>query len=153
MKDISNHKKDIEEWIQRIGIVQNTKHPICPYAKKAKYWIYPYEDRLSLQLRAGFFDHRYDLFICLPTNQYITVDEAKYYEYNCNLHAKDTITLLDHPDDPGYIDGVCTSNGKYVIFLIQDKKGLVDARKHLHKTSYYDSWSKEYYEKIVGNNK
>lgn len=152
MKDISNHKKDIEEWIQRIGIVQDSGHPICPFAKKAKYWIYPYEDRLSLQMRAGFFDHRFDLFICLPTNQYITVEDAKYYEYNCNLTAKDTITLLDHPADPGYIDGVCTSNGKYVIFLIQDKKGLLDARKHLRKTSYYDNWSDDYYEKIVGTN-
>ena len=45
----------------------------------------------------------------LPTNQYMTVDEAKYNESNNNRVAKDTITLLDHPKDPGYIDGVYTS--------------------------------------------
>jgi len=150
VKDISNHRKDIEQWIQRLTTIQNSGHPICPFAKKAKYWIYPYEDRLSLQMRAGFYDHRFDLFICLPTNQYISVEDAKYYEYNCNLHAKDTITLLDHPDDPGYIDGVCTGNSKYVIFLIQSKKGLLDARSLLRKSSYYDNWSIDYYEKIVG---
>ena len=152
MKDISNHKNDIEQWIERLTTTQKSGHPICPFAKKAKYWIYPYEDRLSLHLRAGFYDHRFDLFICLPTDQYMTVEQAKYLESNCNRHAKDTITLLDHPDDPGYIDDICTSNGKYVIFLIQSKKGLLDARSLLRKSSYYNNWSDDYYKKIVGTN-
>ena len=152
MKDISNHKNDIEQWIERITTPQKSGHPICPFAKKAKYWIYPYEDMLSLQLRAGFYDHRFDLFICLPTDQYMTVEQAKYLESNCNRHAKDSITLLDHPDDPGYIDDICTSNGKYVIFLIQSKKGLLDARSLLRKSNYYNNWSDDYYKKIVGTN-
>ena len=152
MKDISNHKKDIEQWIERIATTQKSGHPICPFAKKAKYWIYSYEDRASLQLKASFYDHSFDLYVCLPTDQYMTVEQAKYLESNCNRYSKDTITLLDHPDDPGYIDNICTSNGKYVIFLIQSKKGLLDARSLLRKSSYYDNWSDDYYEKIVGTN-
>lgn len=152
MKNISNHKKDIEQWVERIATTQKSGHPICPFAKKAKYWIYSYEDRASLQLKASFYDHSFDLYVCLPTDQYMTVEQAKYLESNCNRYSKDTITLLDHPDDPGYIDNICTSNGKYVIFLIQSKKGLLDARSLLRKSSYYDNWSDDYYEKIVGTN-
>ena len=152
MKDTSNHKKDIEQWIERLAITQKSGHPICPFAKKAKYWIYPYEDRASLQLKASFYDHSFDLYLCLPTDQYMTVEQAKYLESNCNRYSKDTITLLDHPNDPGYIDNICTSNGKYVIFLIQSKKGLLDARSLLRKSSYYDNWSDDYYEKIIGTN-
>ena len=152
MKNISNHKKDIEQWVERIATTQKSGHPICPFAKKAKYWIYSYEDRASLQLKASFYDHSFDLYLCLPTDQYMTVEQAKYLESNCNRYSKDTITFLDHPDDPGYIDNICTSNGKYVIFLIQSKKGLLDARSLLRKSSYYDNWSDDYYEKIVGTN-
>lgn len=152
MKNISNCEDDIKDWINRISKVQRTGHSICPYARKAKYWVYKYEDRLSLELKASFFDNNFDLYVCLPTNQYMTVEEAKHIEANCNRLAKNTITLLDHPDDPGYIDNVYTGNGKYVIFLIQSKKGLIDARKKLLETTYYDSWDKKYYEKIVGDN-
>ena len=80
----------------------------------------------------------------------MNLEDAKYLEANCNRLGKDTITLLDHPADPGYIDGINTSNGKYVIFLIQSKKGLLDARNLLRKSSYYNNWSDDYYEKIVG---
>ena len=48
MKDISNHKNDIEQWIERLTTPQKSGHPICPFAKKAKYWIYPYEDSVVI---------------------------------------------------------------------------------------------------------
>jgi hypothetical protein len=153
VKDISNCENDIKEWINRISKVQKTGHSICPFARKAKYWVYKYEDRLSLELKASFFDDNFDLYVCLPTNQYMTVEEAKYIEENCNRTAKETITLLDHPDDPGYIDNIYTGNGKYVIFLIQKKTDLLIAREQLHKSSYYDSWDSEYYNKILGKTK
>lgn len=149
MKNIYN--EHVYEWIKRISIQDDNKHPICPFAKNAKYGISPYDDKQSLLYKAGFFDHSFDLYLCFPTDQFMSVEKAKQIEYECNLIAKDTITLLDHPKDPGYIDGVCTSNGNYVIFLIQSKKGLLDARKLLRKTSYYDNWDSSYYEKIVGN--
>lgn len=149
MKIISDH---VDSWIDRLTKIQKSGHPICPFAKKAKYWVYPYEDRASLGLKASFYDSSFDLYVCLPTNQFMSLEDAKYLEANCNRLGKDTITLLDHPDDPGYIDGICTSNGKYVIFLIQSKKGLLDARSLLRKSSYYDNWSEDYYEKIVGTN-
>lgn len=149
MKNISNCENDIKDWIKRITLVQKNKHPICPYARKAKYWVYKHEDRISLELKASYFDNSFDLYVCLPTNQYMTVEEAKYLEHNCNRVGKNTITLLDHPDDPGFIDNTYTGNGKYVIFLIQKKTHLLNARKQLHNTNYYENWSENYYKKIV----
>ena len=59
--------------------------------------------------------------------------------------------MLDHPEDPGFIEDINTGNGKYIIYLIQNKNSLLAARKILLKTDYYDKWSAEYYERIVIN--
>jgi hypothetical protein len=88
-------------------------------------------------------------YLCLPTDQYMSVERAKQIEKEINMVSTDTITLLDHPKDPGFINGACTGNKKYIIFFIQSKKGLQDARNNLLKTSYYDSWDHDYYEKIT----
>lgn len=146
MKNIYDH---IDQWISRISKVQSYGHSICPYAKKAKYCIFTNEDALSLKIKATCFDNRYDLYICLPTDQFMSVEEAERLEKEINKISKNTITLLDHFKNPGFIDEFNTCNQKYVIFLIQNKKKLLDAREQLHLTSYYDNWSDEYYKKIT----
>ena len=128
--------EDIEKWITKITKPQTSNFPIRPYASKAKYWIYPYEDRASLQLKACFFDSNFDIYICLPTNQFMSVEEANIIAENCNRIAKDTITLVDHPKDPGFIGDTYTGNGKYVVFLIQKKKDLIKARRNLKTKGY-----------------
>ena len=45
-------------WVDKVIIGEN----LCPFAKKAKYWVYPYEDRASLGLKASFYDSSFDLF-------------------------------------------------------------------------------------------
>ena len=145
--------KDISDWIERISKVQKYGHPICPYAKKAKYLICENEDYKSIELKACFWTTDYDILVCIPTDKYMSVERAKQIEWNCNRLAKDTITLLDHPKDPGYIDGVFTGNGKHIVFLIQPKKDILIARKHLRSTSYYNNWSDEYYKKITNHDK
>lgn len=142
---------DIEKWINRITTPIDG-YQICPYAKKAKYLIFEHEDMLSMQMKAAFYNYTEDLIICIPTDKYMTVDRAKYIEYNINKTASNTVVLLDHPEDPGYIDGVCTGNGKHIVFLIQPKKELLEAREHLKTTSYYDKWTEEYKNKIWQNN-
>lgn len=146
MKSISDH---VEDWITRLSKVQQNGHPICPYAKKAKYQLFTNEDKMSMQLKASFYDHSFDLYLCLPTDQYMSIERAEQIERELNTIAKDTIVLLDHPKNPGFINGVCTGNKKYIIFFIQSKKGLQDARNNLLKSSYYNSWDHDYYEKIT----
>jgi hypothetical protein len=143
----------VKEWILRISKVQKNKHPICPFAKRAKYLICEEEDKLSMENKAKNFDVAYDIYICFPSNQSMSVNEAKSLEKYLNTVSKSTITLLDHYKDPGFIDSVYTGNGKKVVFLIQNKEELLKARKSLHSTNYYDSWDKEYYKKITETGK
>ena len=83
----------------------------------------------------------------------MSVEDALSIEQSCNFIAKNTITLLDHPDDPGFIDAEYTRNGKHILFLIQSKKDLQKARKHLKSTTYYDRWTNEYYKEVLGEEK
>ena len=148
MKD--TYKLIVDKWIQKITKIQSSGHPICPYARTARYQVFPYEDQLSMQVKALNFDSKnYDLYICFPTDQWMTVEKAEYIEANLNRMSEDTIILMDHWKNPGFIDGVNTSNEQYVLFLIQDIKGLLKARDHLKSTSYYDNWTEEYYKKIT----
>ena len=149
---MSDIYKDVKKWIKRITTPKDG-YQICPYARKAKYKIYTSEDRMSIIQHATFWTDEYDLIICRPTNWWMTVQDALAIESSCNRIANNTITLLDHPQDPGYIDGEYTGNGKHILFLIQSKKDLQEARKHLKSTTYYDRWTNDYYREVVGEEK
>lgn len=148
MKD--TYKTLVDKWIEKISRVQSYGHPICPYAKKARYHIFEHEDYLSMQVKALNFDSKnYDLYVCFPTDQWMTLEKAKYLEDSLNKMSDDTVVLLDHWKNPGFIAGLNTSNEKYIVFLIQDKAGLLKARDYLHTTTYYDNWPEDYYNKIT----
>lgn len=149
---MSNISKDVEEWIERITTPHNG-YQICPYARKAKYRIFTNQDRLTIQRHAIKWTGNYDLVICKTMDLRMPLYDAKAIVELCNSTAKDTITLLDHPIDPGFINKKYTGNGKHILFLIQSKKDLQEARAHLKTTSYYDLWTKQYYEEIVGEKK
>jgi hypothetical protein len=48
-----------------------------------------------------------------------------------------------------FIGGVQTNNGKHNLILAQPKEKLRKFREILKKTSYYDFWSKDYYDEIM----
>lgn len=146
---MKNIYKDIEAWINKISKVQKSGQSICPYASKAKFKIFTEQTIFSLSKLVKNFDTEYDLYICIYHDSNIPYHGAEYWETWLNHISNNTITLLDHHKNPGYIDGVNTGNEKYVIYLIQNKESLLEARKHLHTTNYYNNWSKEYYEKIT----
>lgn len=145
------YKSVVDNWIAKITKIQrDSGHPICPYAKKARYAVFEHEDYLSMQVKALNFDSKnFDLYICFPTDQWMTLEKAEYLEADLNRMSDDTVVLLDHWKNPGFIGGVNTGNERHVVFLIQDKNGLIKARNHLHTTTYYDNWSEEYYNKIT----
>ena len=58
--------------------------------------------------------------------------------------------LLDHYKVRGFIENNSTCNdSELIVFLLQNKKKLMAARKYLHTTNYYDNWSAEYYKEVV----
>jgi len=63
------------------------------------------------------------------------------------MHS-DFVFLPDHPHKKTYINGVETGNGHLPLIMIQDKKELINARRTLEKTDYYDKWDKNYLSEI-----
>ena len=143
----NTYENHINNWIKKISApVDNYK--ICPFASSARYII---ENGTKSELYAAIKQNidKIDLIVFIY-EEYIDVNSAKELEIYANNHSEH-IVMLDHPQDPGFIDNRYTGNGKYVIFLIQNRASLLAARKTLLKTSYYDKWSVEYYERIVIN--
>lgn len=57
----------------------------------------------------------------------------------------------DCRDEPSFINGVQTNNGKYNLILYQNKQFLRKMRENLAKTEYYDLWDQEYLRIILGD--
>jgi hypothetical protein len=141
----SIYNEHINDWIDKItSSVDGYK--ICPFASSARYVI---EKGTKSDLYKAIQSDisKLDLVVFIYEND-ITVKEAKELEEETNS-ISEHIVMLDHPQDPGFIGDLNTGNGKYIIYLIQNKNSLLAARKTLLKTSYYDNWSTEYYERVV----
>ena len=141
----STYNKHINTWIDKITTpVEGYK--ICPFASSARYVIEKgTKSDLYKAIQADI--SKLDLVVFIY-EEVITVQEAKELEEETNS-ISEHIVMLDHPQDPGFISDLNTGNGKYIIYLIQNKNSLLAARKTLLKTSYYDNWSTEYYERVV----
>ena len=141
----SIYNKHINTWIDKITTpVEGYK--ICPFASSARYVIEKgTKSDLYKAIQADI--SKLDLVVFIY-EEVITVQEAKELEEETNS-ISEHIVMLDHPQDPGFIGDLNTGNGKYIIYLIQNKNSLLAARKTLLKTSYYDNWSTEYYERVV----
>ena len=141
----SIYNEHINTWIDKITTpVEGYK--ICPFASSARYVIEKgTKSDLYKAIQADI--SKLDLVVFIY-EEVITVQEAKELEEETN-NISEHIVMLDHPQDPGFIGDLNTGNGRYVIYLIQNKNSLLAARKTLLKTSYYDNWSTEYYERVV----
>jgi hypothetical protein len=63
--------------------------------------------------------------------------------------SKNFVLLEDHKDIEERIENVVFNNGKYNLILAQRKDKLKEASDKLHKTKYYENWSKDYYDQVV----
>lgn len=135
--------KSIENWINRLD-----RYGICPFAKKSKRLII--EGNISnLEQCINSWDNTYEIIIFVY-NSYVNVDYAEAVEKRLNNIRADVLVLLDHFEFPGYIEenSTCNDSG-HIVYLLQNKKKLMAARKYLHTTNYYDNWTAEYYEQVV----
>ena len=144
---MDTYKNTIDSWISNIT-TPIAGYKICPFADKARYIIKSGKDIELFKLSKLPIDNL-DLLVFIYEVK-IPIEKAKELEIIANKNSEHII-MLDHPDDPGFIDNMPTGNGKYIIFLIQNRASLLSARKTLLKTNYYSKWSSEYYERIVTN--
>jgi hypothetical protein len=62
----------------------------------------------------------------------------------------DFIFLDDHVENEERMNDIVFNNGKYNVLFLQRKSKLDLATKKLEKLGYYQNWTKEYYDEVVG---
>jgi hypothetical protein len=153
-------EKDLIEWVKKVSEKKNELggFSICPFAKKAM------EDNKVFLSYIGFEAESYILRYVESTPDFelivfynlignLTDEDLKNIITKLQAKRNDLIFLKDHPDNPGIINGVNTSNDKYPVILVQTRKSLERAREKLSETKYYDYWSEEYKNEILNYGK
>ena len=62
----------------------------------------------------------------------------------------DIIVLEDHPDDLELVNNVRMNQGQYILVLCQQFSKVQSASFNLKDQGYYNLWSKDYYDLVVG---
>jgi hypothetical protein len=136
--------KDIQDWILSLTKPKRElgRFATCPYAQFAKYQI----ETRSISDLAPLEGVEVAIFVLEDS---LTLEDLTEACRALNEAYPDYIFLDDHKDDPSFINGVQTNNGKYNLILCQNKEKLMKARKSLHETRYYSYWDETLYNKIV----
>jgi hypothetical protein len=136
----------IHEWIQEIS-----KHrpelggfSICPYVSSSKTSIVeisiddivpePGHDVIIFIVEDFWRPHQVQNWVSYYNEKF------PYYKFFGDCASKDT-----------FINEVKTNNRKFNLILCQSKIKLSKIRKELLKTEYYDYWSEEYLQEILGD--
>ena len=150
-------EKDIIEWVKRVSKKRDELggFAICPFARKALkekkiYWSFiGYEPAAYISRYMEMMNEDYEVVLFYNLKKNLTNEDCIELINNLNKKFPNIVFLKDHPDNPGFINGVNTSNGEYPVIIAQPKGKLIDARLALEKTKYYDVWSEEYKKEIL----
>lgn len=140
MNLLSEVRKDIDEWIDRITAPRKELggNSICQYASRQ----YTLSDGFNIPEKIN------SVHICL-INKTVKLGELKRICNKLNKHYQELVFLPDHKRSRTNINGIETGNGKHNLVLIQPKRKLTESRKVLAKTDYYTYWSKKYLKEIL----
>ena len=153
-------EKDLINWIQRISEKKDELggFNICPFAKKALddkkvFWSYIGQECEAYILRYIEATPDFEVIVFYNLKKNLKDDDLKSIIAGLQSKRNDMIFLKDHPDNPGNINGINTSNNEYPTILVQPRVKLEEARDKLMKTNYYDYWSEEYKKEILNYGK
>jgi len=158
--NIEQVKKDIYTWMETFLEKPNPSidnWAPCPFARRARI-----ENKVSIVLGTdiesdltglcGTWTDNYDMVIhAYPLGKYTAEETAvlvKKLNYDL-LMPNDILSLDDHPDDPEAVNGILMNQGQYILIMTQRASNLSKASKELKAKGYYDSWPKEYYNRVV----
>lgn len=135
--------KDIREWIVSLSAVRNELggFSVCPFAHTASFTVI--ECSLSDIEPVNGFD------VAIFVVGEVSLENLLRTCEELNQKFSEYIFLDDHISEPTYLNGVQTNNGKYNLIIAQKKDKLEKARENLHKTTYYEYWAEEMYNRIV----
>ena len=150
-------EKNIIDWVNDISKSRKELggFAVCPFAKKAMndkkvFWSYIGPEPEAYILRYIEATPDFEVIVFFNLGKSLTDDDLKSIISKLQAKRNDMIFLKDHPDNPGFISGVNTSNGEYPAVLVQPRAKLVEAREKLLRTDYYNYWSDEYKQEILG---
>ena len=153
-------EKDLINWVKRISEKKDELggFSVCPFAKKALeekkvFWSYIGEECEAYILRYIEMTPDFEVIVFYNLKKNLTDENLKSIISSLQSKRNDMIFLKDHPDNPGFINGVNTSNGEYPTILVQPRDKLDEARSKLMKTKYYDYWSEDYKKEILNYGK
>jgi predicted MPP superfamily phosphohydrolase len=142
----SQIENELKDWIYEVS----RKNPkladfsICPFAKNNSYKIVQQSIHDIRPL-----DEEFGVVIFVVEDDV----DPDFVRQKCKelseTYSKYTF-FDDCRDEPSFINGVQTNNGKYNLILYQDKAFLRKMREILAKTTYYDQWDLEYLKIILG---
>ena len=149
-KDLINSIERISEKKDELG-----GFSICPFAKKAFedkkiFWSYIGCECEAYILRYIESTPDFEVIVFYNLKKNLTDDDLKVIIKELNSKRPDLIFLKDHPDNPGFINNISTSNKEYPTILVQSRSKLMEFREKLSKTNYYEFWSEDYKKEIFG---
>jgi hypothetical protein len=143
--------KDIYEWADYVGETKTSNDfAICPHALKVfkhrRLQVFWYDPKTVDQVVASFrrYNDRFKVWALICKG----IDPIAQCEW-LNKNYQDLVWLYDLANDPGYIDGTRSGNGKHDLILLQDRKELNELSAKLERAGYYSNWSRAYYEQVV----
>jgi hypothetical protein len=148
-------EENLKKWIDRVSIKRSELGglSICPFAKKGVenktvFYANIFNDPRAFMLNFIEIVNNFELIIFYNEDKTLTDDHLKCIIKDLQNVRPDMIFLKDHPDTPGYINGINTGNCVYPIILVQPRDKLIETREKLKKTKYYDYWDEDYLKEI-----
>lgn len=154
-------RRDILHWIENFVEQPNVKlngWPPCPYARKARL-----ENKVDVRLGTDIetdlisindeWDDQFDVVIfAYDPEEYsveLTQETVERLNYDLLL-PNDLMCLDDHPHDAEEVNELRLNQGDYLLLMCQRFSKVNDASHELKGQGYYDLWTKEYYDRVVG---
>ena len=136
--------KHIRKWISNLSKIRPElgNFSLCPFASTANFLIV--EQKLDEIVPSS----DYDVIIYIVENHH-SPDYLYDSVDNYNLKYTDYKFLADHKDEDTFINKVQSNNGKYNLVLVQSRKDLLEARKKLAKTDYYNNYDEDYLQEVL----
>ena len=154
-------KEDILNWIENFEEQSNPNlggRAPCPFARRSRL-----ENKLNVVEGQEVFSDVSNLVIQWKDDCDVVVfvyNKLKYTPDKLSKHIdtinkkyalpNDILVLEDHPDNPEMVNGVSMNQGQYILVLCQRFSKVNIASTELKEQGYYDLWSKEYYDYVVG---
>lgn len=148
----------MRDWIlndlsEPVAILNNFSK--CPYAKTAylenKVKFYEIVSTIDIHNVIINWKDDTDVAVIRLPNDVTGNDIVNLVDELNELYTIDDFVFLDdHTDNEERMHDVVFNNGKYNVLFLQRKSKLDLATKKLEKLGYYENWTKEYYNEVVG---